>query len=124
MQTRTQKFAKAAMAAVKAVQQKDQTEYKARADGFPVMVLQSGLTQALGFLIGKGEVYRRYADDVARILGRQNAEDLHQSALNATLADYRRLTREVLEAATLVKRYGQVHLKVKATSSEAGHAAG
>ncbi|GIX35132.1 MAG: CRISPR system Cmr subunit Cmr5 [Lysobacteraceae bacterium] len=122
MKTRTQRFAEAALAAVKAVGQAHQREYKARADGFPVMVMQSGLTQALGFLIGKGDVCRQYADDVARILGRANAMELQDAALGADLAEYRRLTREVLEVAALIKRYGQVHLKPLATSEEVSHA--
>ena len=92
-------------------------DYKSRSDGFPAMVLQSGLTQAFGFLIGKGSVYRRYADDLAKVIGAENAQKLHDRAISSSLPEYRKLMHEVLQAAVLVKRYGQIHLKEKGDGS-------
>lgn len=111
MQTRTQRFAGKAMASVAARKGNLANEYKARADSFPTMVLQSGLTQALGFLRSKGGVYVTYVDDVAHVLGRASAAELHREAVGSTLPVYRRLTHEVLEAAGLIKRYAQIVLK-------------
>lgn len=113
-QTRTQKYAGIAMQRVKAAAAKPpevRKEYKSRADSIPTMVLQSGLTQALGFLRGKGDVYLAYADDIAKVLGMPDAKSLHEDAIKADLPTYRRLTREVLEASALIKRFGQIELK-------------
>ena len=122
MQTRTQKFAGKAMERIKAVAPANRKEYKSRADSFPTMVLQSGLTQALGFHLGKGERYRDYVDDLAKVIGTQNGADLHTAALAAALPEYRRLTHDVLQAAALMKRYGQIHLKEARGTTEVGHA--
>jgi CRISPR-associated protein Cmr5 len=120
MKTRTQKFASLAMGCVlKRAKESQAREYKARADSFPTMVLQAGLTQALGFLLSKEIVYIHYVSDLARVIGRSSAETLHEEAVNSDLPTYRRLTREVLEAAVLIKRYAQIQIK---TSKEAAHA--
>ena len=59
-QNRAQKYAEAALAKVERVSAELAREYRARAENLPVMVLQSGLVQAVGFLrakaAGDGEV--------------------------------------------------------------------
>ena len=113
-QTRTQKYAGKAMACVKAIAAKspsDRKEYKSRADSFPTMVMQSGLTQALGFLLGKGGLYETYANDVARVAGKSDAKALHNDAIASDLLSYRRMTREVMEVSALIKRFGQIELR-------------
>jgi len=111
MQTRTQRFAGLAIKKVEARKGVSARDYKARADSFPTMVLQSGLTQALGFLCAKGGVYLDYANDVAKVIGLPSGNTLHENAIAASLPQYRRLTQEVLEASALIKRYASIVLK-------------
>lgn len=115
-QTRTQKYAGKAMAVVKRVaaeSEEQRKEYKSRADSGPTMVMQAGLTQTLGFLRGKRGVYEVYADDIATVIGENSAETLHTAAITSDLPRYRRLTRQVLEAAGLIKRFAQIELAKK-----------
>ena len=104
-----------------------QKEYKTRAHSFPAMVMQSGLTQALGFLRAKsqgelGPAYRAYAQGIAAVLDRPGADALHQESITAELPQYRRLTREVLEVAILIRRFAQIELRDDdQPASEAAH---
>ncbi|HBK54749.1 MAG TPA: type III-B CRISPR module-associated protein Cmr5 [Xanthomonadales bacterium] len=112
-QTRTQKYAGKAMEVVKGVAarpEEQRKEYKSRADSGPTMVMQAGLTQTLGFLRGKRGVYENYANDIATVIGEDSAETLHTAAIESDLPRYRRLTRQVLEAAGLIKRFAQIEL--------------
>lgn len=124
IQTRSQRYAVAALACVEQVvaQPGLREEYKSSADGFPVMVMQAGLAQALGFLLAKSACrldngYGRYLHDLAAVLRAGGAttadsgEALHQTAIHAALADYRRLTREALAAAAWLKRMAQAHIR-------------
>lgn len=118
-QTRTQRYAGRAMAHVRRIaegSQQLQKEYKTRAHSFPAMVMQSGLTQALGFLRAKsqgnlGPAYRAYAQGIAEVLGKPDADALHQESIGAELPQYRRLTREVLEVAIMIRRFAQIELQ-------------
>lgn len=122
--TRTQRYAAAALERIDAIKNDAnlRDEYKSRADGFPVMVMQAGLTQGLGFLFAKSNNqtnngYGRYLQDLAAVLAAgqattaQNGEQLQQSALTLRLADYRLLTRETLAAAGWLKRFAQAYIK-------------
>ena len=116
LQTRTQKLSGRAFEKVRQVAQsgddKVRKAYRTRALGFPAMLLQSGLAQAVGFLRAKaGEPdYDAYLRDLAQVLGVPDGAALQQQAIKAELADYRRLTQETLEAATLIKRFCQSEL--------------
>ncbi len=130
-QTRTQRYAGRAMAHVRRIADDPpqlQKEYKTRAHSFPAMVMQSGLTQALGFLRAKSqgnhgsEAYRAYAKGIADVLDKRGADALHEESITAELPHYRRLTREVLEAAILIRRFAQIELHDdEPPSSEAAH---
>lgn len=121
--TRAQRQAAGALAAIQAIRDKppkERKEYKARADNFPVLVLQAGLAQAVGFMRAKaansdrgGEAYKRYLGDLAGILGLPGGEALQQRAIDAGLPDYRQLTRDTLAAAGWLKRFGQAYLSDK-----------
>lgn len=117
--TRSQRQAEAALAAVQAIREspaKERKEYKARADNFPVLVLQAGLAQAVGFMrakAAKSPAYERYLGDLAGTLGLQGGEALQQHAISAGLPDYRQLTRDTLAAAGWLKRFGQAYLSDK-----------
>jgi len=121
--TRAQRQAEAALTAVQAIRgwlPKERKEYKARADNFPVLVLQAGLAQAVGFMrakAAKSAAYETYLDDLARILGLPRGEALQQRAISAGLPDYRQLTRDTLAAAGWLKRFGQAYLSDKEGAS-------
>jgi CRISPR-associated protein Cmr5 len=84
METRNQRYARAAYDQVTAIEgQPVEKKYGALALNFPVMVLQSGLAQATGFLLAKGKKEKdeknkqeekaknehlRYLDDLAAVL--------------------------------------------------------
>lgn len=114
-QTRDQRMAGKALERVKAAA-KDAAfakKYRSRVMGFPALVLQSGLAQAVGFLrakssdTGDGPAYRRYLDDLAHVAGKGNGEELLDKTVRGELGDYRLLTREVLDAAAWLKRMTQ-----------------
>lgn len=130
-QTRTQRYAGRAMAHVRGIADGPpqlQKEYKTRAHSFPAMVMQSGLTQALGFLRAKSQgshgaqAYAAYAKGIAEVLDKPSAKALHQESVDADLPQYRRLTREVLDAAILIRRFAQIELHDDTPpASEAAH---
>lgn len=117
--TRAQRQAEAALAVIqsrRSAPEKERKEYKARADSFPVLVLQSGLAQAVGFMLAKAaksDAYQRYLNDLATMLGFADGAALEQRAIGAELRDYRQLTREALAAASWLKRFGQAYLAEK-----------
>ena len=122
MQIRTQQYALAAYTRIQAVKnQAHVKEYGALALQFPVMVLQSGLAQASGFLLAKGKVHHlAYLNDLAEILGfggDQKAKDLHRRIIASDLATCQRLTRNALDAAAWLKRYAQGELKADPTQT-------
>jgi len=115
-QPRAQRLAGEAMARVKAVVAKDAAfakKYRTRAMGFPAMVMQAGLASSVGFLLAKagekaqGKEYRQYLDDLARVAGYEGGLELHEKVIRADLAAYRLATRDVLDAATWIKRMCQ-----------------
>ncbi|AVP98230.1 type III-B CRISPR module-associated protein Cmr5 [Ahniella affigens] len=125
--TRQQKFASKAHAAVQNVRgsgslsaeaKRFAKEYKARAENFPVMVLQSGLLQAIGFLRAKGEgkgkpaeAYKAYLKDLVSLLSDITPKDYHEGLIKQTdLTRYRIQTRECLTAAGWIKRFAQTLL--------------
>jgi CRISPR-associated protein Cmr5 len=114
--TRSQTCADQALKCVQDVvkeRPENKTEYKARADAFPVMVMQAGLAQALGFMVAKSADKTAYGDflnHLALLLGHKTGRDLHAYVISAPLAEYRRLTRETLAAAGHLKRFGQACL--------------
>jgi CRISPR-associated protein Cmr5 len=117
MQTRSQQYACAAFDKVDHVKgSSDEKEYGALALKFPVMVLQSGLAQASGFILAKKkERQLRYLNDLADVLGQSDGDAFHKKVIKSSLADYQRLTRHTLDAAGWFKRYAQGHLDVEIT---------
>ncbi|MDR1646986.1 MAG: type III-B CRISPR module-associated protein Cmr5 [Zoogloeaceae bacterium] len=119
MQTRSQQYACKAFDKVDIVKgTSSEKEYGALALNFPVMVLQSGLAQASGFILAKkrdGQL--RYLNDLADVLDQNNGEVFHQQIIASSLGDYQRLTRHALEAAGWFKRYAQGHLNAKTTDT-------
>lgn len=115
--TRAQRQAATALARIRRIEQRSaaqRKEYKARADSFPVLVLQAGLAQAVGFMrakAAKNPAYGDYLDDLAAVLGLPAGQDeLQRRAIDDPLRDYRQLTRQTLAAAGWLKRFGQACL--------------
>jgi CRISPR-associated protein Cmr5 len=158
--TRSQKLSFRAMQQVRGIaagktSAEFRKEYKSRANSFPAMILQSGLAQALGFLLGKAQpdaaehdrgaaeqstvkqaavkqrspddgksipgkhnAYRAYIDSLAAVIGDESAELLHEKAITSALSEYRCLTRQVLEAATFIRRFCFIELKPEDTAGK------
>lgn len=145
--TRNQRFAVEAMRAITAFSESLgnkpdadmlRKDYLTRAKGFPAMVMQSGLVQAIGFLVAKStpadatqgdhpvpskkhDAYAHYATSLARVLACQRIETLHRQAIGLDAApDYRQLTRDVLLAATHLRRYAQIELTTEKAARPEG----
>lgn len=122
MQMRTQAYATAAINKINARQAAPGAkEYGQLALNFPVMVLQSGLVQAVGFLQAKGKAHHTaYLDDVADMLGFPNRATWHEVIVKADLAQYMQLTRTTLDAAGWLKRYAQGVMKAENGGNRVG----
>lgn len=107
---RSGRLAQAALKQVQAVDGHLFKDYKTRADGFPVMVMQAGLAQAVGFYHAKTSdkhAYGRYLEDFAQALAGCDGATLLSRVIQAPLPEYRRLTREALDLALWFKRFCQ-----------------
>lgn len=115
--TRTQHYAEKSLQKIDAIKGKDTAkEYKSRCDNFPVMVMQSGIAQAVGFMLAKGKddkAYSQYLNDLASVMGDTDGKAFHARIIAAPLPDYRNLTRQTLNAAGWFKRFGQAYLSEK-----------
>lgn len=126
MRTRSQRDAQAIYRQIERIQNKPEKlrkQYGALCHRFPMLVLRSGLSQALGFLCAKAD--NDFTDSAHGLLLRHLADHLGDNAepqvfqrtVNAAdLNDYRRLTRAALAAAVWYKRYAESVLGVEASS--------
>ncbi len=62
--------------------------------------------------IAKHDAYAAYAKSLAGVLGCSDATALHDKATGHDLVEYRQLTRDALQAATYLRRYAQIELRV------------
>ncbi len=62
--------------------------------------------------IAKHDAYAAYAKSLAGVLGCSNAKALHDKATGHDPIDYRQLTRDALQAASYLRRYAQIELRV------------
>lgn len=115
--TRTQHYAEESLKKINAIKNQDiAKEYKSRSDNFPVMVMQSGLAQAVGFMLAKGAkdaAYSQYLNDLSSVMGAADGKAFLAHIINAPLPEYRRLTRETLNVAGWFKQFGQAYLSDK-----------
>lgn len=87
-------------------------KYRTLALNFPSMILQSSLSQSIGFLLAKGkEEHLELLAHLATLLEFSNGENLHEHILQTDLAEYQLLTRKALDASTCLKRYTQALLE-------------
>ena len=117
MSIRTQKYAQKAYPMVEAIQHATGTleaNYRSVALNFPTMIMQSGLSQAIGFLMAKDkDEHRALLQHLAQLLGFENSKDLHQVVVKSQLQEYQLLTRQAFEASAWLKRYTQALLNKK-----------
>jgi CRISPR-associated protein Cmr5 len=113
MRTRQQAWASKACELVAAVSGRGrngitEAEYKRFCKGFPALVHTSGLCQALAFAEARNR--SAYVADLATVL-QLSHEQLLRLSRDAGVADYQKLSRESLAAATWLKRYAEALLK-------------
>ena len=115
MTIRSQQYAQEAYPLVVEMQKHQlKVKYRTLALNFPSMILQSGLSQAIGFLMAKSkDEHQMLLDHLATLVLGKQAQDkqLHQTILTADLTHYQLLTRQTLEAASWLKRYTQALLE-------------
>lgn len=114
MKIRTHKFAEAAYPLIEKMQSDpNEAKYRTLALNFPTMIMQSGLAQAIGFLMAKSKnnlEHQIFLSHIAKLLGNQSAEALHTEILKSDITQYQLLTRKALDATSWLKRYTQALL--------------
>lgn len=126
---RSQKMAQDAYSLVTDIKGKEvESKYRTLALTFSSMILQSGLSQATGFLLAKGKFLEKteierannefclLLNHLAELLSddktnKMRGDDLHQLVLNASITEYQLLTRKALDASTCLKRYTEALLE-------------
>lgn len=126
---RSQKMAQDAYSLVAEIKGKEvESKYRTLALTFSSMILQSGLSQATGFLLAKGKFLEKteierannefclLLNHLAELLSddktnKMCGDDLHQLVLNASITEYQLLTRKALDASTCLKRYTEALLE-------------
>ena len=115
--TRSQKQAQAAFQCVqkRAEDSNNRDEYKTFAMRFPALVHSCGLAQAVAFAQRKAS--DSYLKDLKAVL--QN-DKLEEKCRTAKLEEYLRLTRDVMQSATWLKRYVEAVFPKKNDSKGGG----
>ncbi len=93
-----------------------EAKYRTLALNFPTMIMQSGLAQAIGFLMAKGKdktEHKQLLQHIAKLLEYDNIDNLHDVILQSNITNYQLLTRKALEASSWLKRYTQALLEKK-----------
>jgi len=119
MQTRDQKYATRAFEQVSDVFQNmsevNRKKYGAMAHKLPVLIHTAGLAQALTFVESRSEEpYKRLLEHLAEAVGAGTKADLLDHSRTAPLAEYTRLTQEVVAALLWYKRFAQSVLGIEA----------
>ncbi|MBN1547547.1 MAG: type III-B CRISPR module-associated protein Cmr5 [Syntrophaceae bacterium] len=107
--TRSQVFAQRAFTCIKnrttnadANQKKEFARFTKR---FPTLIHTCGLCQALAFAQAKQQ--NDYLEDIATVLNRKPVDNLLQMVPQVPVTDYMSLTREMINAASWLKRYAE-----------------
>ncbi len=91
-----------------------EAKYRTLALNFSTMIMQSGLAQAIGFLMAKGKdkaEHKQLLQHIVNLLEYDNIDNLHDVILQSNITDYQLLTRKALEASSWLKRYTQALLE-------------
>jgi CRISPR-associated protein Cmr5 len=87
---------------------KDNDNYCQFAKKFPALVHNCGLAQAVAFFQSKKGT--AYLDDLAKVMGKKDNEEIGDLSRTVDLLEYQHLTREAIESATWIKRYSEAIL--------------
>jgi CRISPR-associated protein Cmr5 len=147
MQTRAQKYSRLAYEHISQLDQDNELNdvqkklYSSICHDFPIMVLRSGLAQAVAFLSIKAEsdksndkstgkkaenlksknkfAYEEFLKHLSSITGHENEtyDNFQQRIQKMELGEYQRTTRTILNAAIWYKRFAESLLKVRAVES-------
>lgn len=120
MQSLERELARRAFDKVKNYENRDRKEtdlYGSMAQKLPVLILSSGLTQALAFVDDKGtsdkrKILHALLDDLASVVGRENMNLLLLASREANFQQYALLTRKSLLALEWFSRFSQSVLGV------------
>lgn len=119
MRTRNQEYAAKIFEQVIQVRdglEKDErNKYGSLAHRLPVLIRTAGLAQALAFVDARcGAAGERLLEDIATVVKVVKKEKLLERSRKAELAEYMRLTRNILAALSWYKRFAQSVLGVEA----------
>ena len=118
MLTRTQQYAAQIFEQVSHVTDAERQKYGSMAHKLPVLIRTAGLAQALAFVDSRGsDEQRQLLEHIAQVV---SEEDLLRRSRESELADYMRLTRNVLAALVWYKRFAQSVLHVELGADDAG----
>ena len=121
MRTRSQNDAVKAWKALEKTRKKrdfDKAAYGSMAHKLPVLIRTCGLTQAVSFVAARDNHWHIcLLDDVASTLGLSRAELLQRSR-EASLKEYRHLTRRSLDVLLHFKRFAESELDVSLARAE------
>ena len=85
-------------------------DYANLAKKFPALVQACGLAQTIAFVDAKKKK-TNYLKHLAKVMSRNENEDLGKASREADLMEYQRLSFEAIEAATWLKRYSEALLE-------------
>lgn len=114
--TRQQEWSRKAYAKVSGHKGKDdEKKYRTLCMKMPILVLQSGLVQALAFIRSREkEVGKNFCDDLAEVYGINGNEKGKTAMTQAQEADdlslYLAMTRDIIEVSTWFQRFAQSEL--------------
>lgn len=112
MLTRSQRYAAQIFEQVSQVPEAERQKYGSMAHKLPVLIRTAGLAQALAFVHSRGsDEQKKLLDHIAAVI---DEPDLLARSRTAELADYMRLTRDVLAALVWYKRFAQSVLGIEA----------
>jgi CRISPR-associated protein Cmr5 len=110
MLTRDQRYAQQIYQQVCQVPEVQRQKYGSMAHKLPILIRTAGLAQALAFVESRGsDEHKKLLEHLAAVV---NEPNLLERSRTAELADYMRLTRNVLAALAWYKRFAQSVLGV------------
>nr|WP_313424181.1 type III-B CRISPR module-associated protein Cmr5 [Moraxella sp.] len=109
MAIRSKKYAELAYPLIEKIKGTEtEAKYRTLALTFPTMIMQSGLAQAIGFLMAKDEAHHQKM--LAHLKTLLNDNNLYSQVLQSDITTYQKLTRDAIEATSWLKRYTQALL--------------
>lgn len=98
MKIRTHKYAELAYPLVNDIKGSSvESKYRTLALTFPTMIMQSGLAQAIGFLMAKNkDEHKELLQHMAILLNEVDSKSLHDKIINSSVTEYQLLSREAL----------------------------